>query len=349
MIKKIGWGFGRCNQFCRHCYNASSWKAPAHDFETLKAVADKICPQITDINYGTGEFIVNPNALDLAKYIHAAYPKISQAVTSNGSTIIVMPGEDIKALFHDIDISLDFPSEARHNEFRGHPKAWSWAMGALRKLQEIGVPRTLVTCVNSLTTNDDIEKLLETASEYGALWRVNWFREVGRGDSSLRIDAKRAWDIIGLLAARTEFVTTDSIFGAVIGVPSKPCSAGRSTCRIHEGLSTSPYPFLKGPEWDGGNIADPSVTLQSIYDSKPFSILRGRKADLCSRCPFFERCLGGCATRAILHADISQPDDYCPLRAGLDVAALRQIKPKVTQSSDLVHDGYLCTTIVKPA
>ena len=349
MIKKIGWGFGRCNQFCRHCYNASSWKAPTHSLEILKIIADKICPQITDINYGTGEFIVNPHALDLAKYICGNYPDISQAVTSNGSTIALMSHEDIKMLFHDVDVSLDFPSEVRHNEFRGHPKAWSWSMEALRKLQEIGVPRTLVTCVNSLTTDDDIKKLLEIASQNEALWRVNWFRQVGRGNSSLRINAKRAWDIIKLLAERCEFITIDSLFGAILRISSKPCSAGYYTCRIHEGLSTSPYPFLKGPEWDGGNIADSSVTLQTIYSSKPFSILRNRKVDLCGKCPFFEQCQGGCATRAILHAGIDQPDDYCPIKAGLDIATLQQIKPKIAKSHDLVHDGYLCTTIVKPA
>lgn len=348
MIRKIGWGFGRCNQFCRHCYNASSWKAPTHSLEVLKAIADKICPQITDINYGTGEFIVNPHALELAKYIHDNYPDVSQAVTSNGSTIVLMSWQDIKTLFHDVDVSLDFPSEIRHNEFRGHPKAWSWSMEALHKLREIGVPRTLVTCVNSLTSNDDIERLLEIAAANEALWRVNWFRQVGRGDSSLRIDAKRAWEIIKLLSERSEFITVDSIFGTVLGIPSKPCSAGRYTCRIHEGLSTSPYPFLKGPEWNGGNIANHSVTLQTIYDSKPFSILRDRKADLCKECPFSAQCQGGCATRAILHASIDRPDDYCPIKAGLDTSALQQIKPRIAQSHDLVHDGYLCTTIVKP-
>lgn len=348
MIKKIGWGFGRCNQFCKHCYNASSWRAPAHKFAVLKAIADKICPHITDINYGTGEFIVNPNALDLARYIHDAYRHVSQSVTSNGSTIMLMPGRDIKTLFHDVDISLDFPDAAKHNRFRGHPDAWSWSLGALHKLQNIDVPRTLVTCVTSLTSDDDIKRLLNIALENEAFWRINWFRRAGRGGHALRITAGRAWDIMKMLSERAEFLVMDSVFGTVLGIPAKPCSAGHSTCRIHEGLIVSPYPFLKGPKWNSGDIAQEAVTLRTVYESKPFSLLRQRKPALCADCPLFAACRGGCATRAILHTDINQPDDYCPMQAGLDIATLREYKPKIARQYDLVHDGYLCTTIVKP-
>lgn len=348
MIQKIGWGFGRCNQFCKHCYNASSWKAPAHDFAVLKTIADKICPHITDINYGTGEFIVNPNALGLARYIHDVYPHISQSVTSNGSTVMAMREFDIKTLFHDIDISLDFPDAAKYNDFRGNPDAWLWSLGALRKLQNIGVPRTLVTCVTSMTSDDDIKRLLDIALGHGAFWRINWFRRAGRGGHALRITAERAWDIMKMLSERVEFLVMDSIFGAVWDIPSKPCSAGHSTCRIHEGLTVSPYPFLKGQKWDGGNIADNGVDLQTVYESKPFFMLRQRKPGLCADCPLFAVCRGGCATRAILHSGIDKPDDYCPMQAGLDITALQEYKPKIAQQYDLVHNGYLCTAIVKP-
>ncbi len=349
MIKKVGWGFGRCNQFCKHCYNASTAKAPQYSFATLKEIADKICLEITDINFGTGEFIVNPNALLLARYIREKYPHIVQAVTSNGSTIIQMAPTEIKHLFHDVDISLDFPSENRHNEFRGHPLAWKWANGALQILKELEVPRTLVTCVNSSTTNDDIEKLLEIAEKYDALWRINWFRQTGRGDASLRISAKRTWDIIRFLSKKVKFVVLDSIFGAVLRIPCKPCPAGHYTCRIHENLNMSPYPFLKGPQWNSGNIADPSTNLKTVYESEIFKNLRERQAPFCKDCPFFKECRGGCATRSVLHnGGINQPDDYCPVQAKLDIKSLQEISIEFTNSINLVHDGYLCTTIVKP-
>lgn len=347
MIRKVGWGFGRCNQFCRHCYNASTCHAPAHGLDVLKRIADKICPSITDINYGTGEFIVNPNALELAEYVDERYPHVVQAVTSNGYTVIRLGPERVGKLFHDVDISLDFPSAERHNGFRGHAKAWDWAVGALRVLREAGVPRTLVTCVTSLTTDDDILRLLDLSAEFGAYWRINWFRQVGRGDPSLRIGAARAWDIVRMLSGRARFVCLDSVFGGVLGFGCTPCTAGHHTCRIHEGLKVSPYPYLKGEQWDCGNIADPETDLGAVYRSAPFEALRARKPRICSDCPFFDTCRGGCASRAALHVGRDGADDYCPVAAGLDIGSLREIELVRAEDATLVHDGYLCTTIVE--
>jgi len=110
-IKKLGWGFGRCNQFCDHCYNSSKRHAPEYTFNQLKTVADKVCIHVDDINYGTGEFFMNPNSTDLCEYIADTYLHVKQAITSNGSTIVMMRPEKVKRLFHDVDISLDFPDE----------------------------------------------------------------------------------------------------------------------------------------------------------------------------------------------------------------------------------------------
>lgn len=348
-IKKLGWGFGRCNQRCKHCYNASKSQGPAYTFAQLRAVADKVCPGITDINYGTGEFFVNPNSVDLCEYIADTYPYISQAVTSNGSTIVMMRPEKIRSLFHDVDVSLDFPDERRHCEFRVHPKAWTWVIEALEILRDQNVPRSIVTCVNSQTTDSDIAGLLELAKKYDATWRINWFRCTGRGTEDLRIDAKRAWDIIRFLSDKVVFQCVDSIFAGPLSLSAKPCPAGHHTCRIHENMETSCYPFLKGEEWSGGNMLDPKVTLETIYNSLAFSRLRERKVSFCQECPFKDICGGGCVTRASLHSGgINMPDDYCPILAGLDVTELSKINVRQEKSKNLVHDGYLCTTIVKP-
>lgn len=348
-IRKLGWGFGRCNQRCKHCYNASKPHAPVYEFSQLKQVADKVCPVISDINYGTGEFFVNPNTTDLCEYIADIYPHVHQALTTNGSTVVMMRPEKVARLFHDVDVSLDFPDEARHNEFRQHTRAWSWVHEALGILQAHSVPRSIVTCVTSQTNNDDIVGLLEIARQYGATWRINWFRCTGRGTADLRLTAARAWEVIRFLSElNVTFLTLDSIFAGPLGVECNPCPAGHHTCRIHENMETSCYPFLKGVEWTGGNILRPEVTLDTIYASHAFERLRERKVAACVGCPFKTTCQGGCVTRAALHnGSISQRDDFCPIAAGLDVDALREIKIKKGQC-DLVHEGYLCTTICKP-
>lgn len=353
MIKKVGWGFGRCNMSCAHCYNASQMRGvPTYSFDVLKSVADKICPEIKDINFGTGELLCNPNALELARYIRSAFPHVDMSVTSNGYTIVEMNATEVKSLWNDVDISVDFPSEKRHNDFRGHARAWQWATEALETLRRLRIQHTVVTCVTSQTTDEDLVGLLEICRRYQAFFRINWYREVGRGvETGLRISANRAWEILELLAPQVVFSSLDSVFAGPLGVRSLPCPAGTRSARIHQDGQVTAYPFLKGEEWSAGNILETGTDLATIEASPVFKRLRERPLPVvCQSCRFVEACRGGCVTRAALHAGgLDQPDDYCPQVAGLlpRVEHLRE-QIVVQKIGNLVHDGYLCTTIMRP-
>ncbi len=357
-LKSIGWGFGVCNMHCKHCYGASSSRAEEHTFTELAAIADKICPTITDINYGTGEFIFNPNAVELARYIARNYPNVKQAVTTNGATAIMMDPAEVKRIFHDIDISIDFPDPERHNDFRQHPRAWDWVERSLKICKELGIEASIVTCVTSQTSDDDIKEFLELADKHQASWRTNWFRKTGRGKSKLQLTPYRFWQIIKLLAEQgiTFESISDPLIANILGNAEKNpvagCSCGRLSCRIQTDLSVTPCVYLKGEKWAAGSIAE--KTLDEIYTSVLFSQIRDRYPDLCKDCRFGEQCRGGCASRAFLHlGDLRQPDDYCPYAAS-DIAVMDlvhqilDIQLKVTPGTDKVHDGYLCTMIVKP-
>ncbi len=346
-FKKIGWGFGRCNLKCRHCYNASDGtRAPAWPLEQLQAIADRLINtfRIQDINYGTGEFCLNPNALPLARYIHHQYPRIHQAVTSNGFSVLQLSDANLR-IFHDIDISIDFPDEKRHNGFRKTPEAWTWAREGLQKLATLHLPRSIVSCISSLTTNRDIEDFLKLAGETGANWRLNWFRHTGRGTASLRISPRRAWEIIEILSEQARMICLDSVFAAPLGIPSCPCPEGKESFRIHEDMSLTPSPFLKGTEWAIGRIRnDGAVELNGSLEA-----IRRRRPPLCRTCRFHAACGGGCISRSILHSGgLDQPDDFCPVLSGLDLKRIERISPVFRKDADLVHDGYLCTTIVTP-
>ncbi|MEK7511825.1 MAG: radical SAM protein, partial [Patescibacteria group bacterium] len=158
-IKSVGWGFGRCNMHCQHCYSAASFATPEHSFADLRFIAEKICPEISSVNYGTGEFIFNPNAVELARYIASDFPHVSQAITTNGSSILMMNPAEVRRLFHDIDVSVDFADPETHLKFRRHPKAWEWVNKALELCEMLDVERSIVTCVTSQTSDDDIKEL----------------------------------------------------------------------------------------------------------------------------------------------------------------------------------------------
>jgi len=222
-------------------------------------------------------------------------------------------------------------------------------MDALDVLRTQDIQGSLVTCVNSQTTKQDIELLLNIAKDHGVNWRINWFRCTGRGAHELRISAERAWEVIKFLSDKASFYCIDSIFAGPLQVKSSGCPAGQSSCRIHENMDTSCYPFLKGKQWSGGNLLNPDVNMNTIYDSLEFKRVRERHVPYCENCAFNVTCKGGCVTRAFLHnGGINQPDDYCPVLAGITDEYIQEINLEFEDQCDLVHDGYLCTTIVKP-
>ena len=358
-LKKIGWGFGGCNMGCEHCYNASQLVADdCPKFTDLKKVADKLCPQITDINYGTGEFDFNPNALGLARYIRNEYPHIKQAVTTNASTLMLLQPVEIKYLFHDIDISLDYPNAEEHNRFRRHSQAWNWVIESLNILKDLDMERSIVSCVTSRTTDDDIKQLLEISQEFDASWRTNWFRKVGRGKESLRLSTRRFWAIMLFLAKQgVQFDSmSDPLIANLLGHQEKNpfpgCACGKFSCRIQTDLTVTPCVYLGKEKWASGSFLNQSV--EDVYNSKHFISIRERYPDFCKNCPFGDTCRGGCASRAVLHnGGLDRPDDFCPytiMERNEADEMLAEIKSnlKVINGSNKVHDGYLCTMIVKP-
>lgn len=351
-IKKIGWGFGLCNMNCTHCYNNSSMgqDIPRYSFKQLVSVATKVCPSVRDINFGTGELFCNPNTMRLIAFIAQNYPHIDMAITSNGYTIVKMKKIDIKRQLNDVDISVDFPDKQRHNEFRGHDKAWFWANRALKILQEIRIQTTITTCVTSQTTDEDLLGLISMANRYGACLRINWYRNTKKETNHLRISAERAWSVIELLADKVIFSSLDSIFAGPLGVKCQSCPAGGFSARIHQDMSVTAYPFLKGEKWSAGNILDPKVNMYTVFNSSVFNKLRSRNVSYCKECPFQKTCNGGCLTRAVLHnKGINDTDDFCPVRYK-QMDTVNRIKGKIVliKQGNLVHDGYLCTTIMKP-
>ena len=351
-LKKIGWGFGLCNMNCEHCYNNSCAgdSVPRYTLGQLIDVADKICPHIRDINFGTGEVICNPNVIRLIHYITDTYPHIDIAITSNGYTIVKMNLIDIKRRLSDVDISIDFPDKDRHNTFRRHPQAWEWAIRALEILVETRMQRTIVVCVTSRTSNHDIMQMLQMANKYGTCLRLSWYRNTGRGVKELQVSAERAWQIIEFLSDKAIFGCLDPVFAGPLGVKSVPCPGARFSARIHQDMSVSAYPFLQGQQWSAGNILDPQMDLVKVYDSEAFQRIRNRKVAFCESCEFVSSCAGGCITRAILHSGgLNEVDDYCPVKNG-QMRLVERSRNNIVmhKQGNLVHEGYLCTTILRP-
>ena len=369
-LKSIGWGFGGCNMGCDHCYNASTFISQMQSFPELRAIADLICPFIDSINFGTGEFDFNANAVQLARYINNFYPHVKLAITTNGTSILLLRPEEVKKIFHDVDVSLDFPNPEEHNRFRKHPMAWEFVQTSLMILKNLGMERSIVTCVTSRHTDDHIRQMLSFAQEYGASWRTNWFRLTGRGKEHLRITADRFWGVIKLLAQEGWLFEclSDPLLASLLGRPDKNpvhgCACAKLSCRIQTDSTVTPCVYLKGQEWSGGSILQdgkliegnrfsiPINTLEKIYESDRFRAVRERFPDRCKECKYGETCRGGCSSRAFLHSGgLDQLDDFCPFitmereKAEDMLSEIRSLA-QIIDGTGKVHDGYLCTMIV---
>jgi len=355
-IKSIGWGFGLCDMNCPKCYShaGSGRRAPCYAIEELQAVADKICDAgVTDINYGTGEFIMNPNVVDLLRYIHDRYPAVKQAVTTNGATLKLID----KALlrhFHDVDISVDFADPETHNRSRGHPLAWKWIIEGLKILEDLGMEKSIVTCVTGTHTDKDLLELLEFCELHDATGRYNFFRETGAQKDlpGLVVSAKRHWEIIRLLVKEGVVFESlsDPLLAAIFGKANeyglKGCPCGQVSCRIQKDMEVTPCVYLGGPLWSAGNIQ--KVSLASVYETDPFRRIRERYPKECRECKYGDVCRGGCASRAYLSGgDLNLRDVYCPFLAGPEVMEIveeiRELGIKTGTGTEKVHDGYLCT------
>ena len=350
-IQKIGWGFGSCNMNCTHCYNASTGHRFNYELTDLKKIADKICRQkISDINFGTGELLVNPNALKVARYIKKKYPLVNLGLTTNGYSVVYMDEKILKKAFHDIDVSIDFPNQQKHNQFRRHPLAWSWANQALATCQRLGIESSIVTCATSETKDEDILKLLEMAKKYGTSLRINWFRPTGRGKKEFCISPLRFWQIIYLLSKHAIFEgLSDPLLQTFFAPHTKHhCACGWTSARIQQDMTVTPCVFLKGQNWASGHILKNS--LEKIYKHKNFKAIRLRKPVRCLKCPYYAGCQGGCASRAYLQGDgLNKEDAYCPFKNKQTKKLIKKIKKTITvHDSNKVHNGYLCTLIIKP-
>ena len=147
----IGWGYvSDCNMNCEFCYSkdARQHAAPV-DLKVAQKFVDQNAEIINSINYGTGENSLSDEWFQLIGYIRDNYPQIRQSLTTNGTITKVVSNNSIKydifcKAIDEVDVSLDFYDEQRHNEFRGNPVAHQMANQTLQLCKSTGKQSTIV-------------------------------------------------------------------------------------------------------------------------------------------------------------------------------------------------------------
>src|SRR5881409_2480617 len=289
-----------CNLRCAHCYRADMVVE-----RLTRADVRRVCDAVHagSMNLGVGENGLHSEYQGILDDL--AVRGIKTSITSNGLSIERL-GDAQLIRFHSVELSLDFPTEAEHDAFRGQGN-WRTVVTALERCAGLTVPVT-VTAVMMTINYRRLPALAHVAAGFGANLRVNVYQPSRTDRFTLAYE--QLWD----------------------GFPGSGC--GRSTVRIALDGRVLPCTY-----WPGNRltIADLERAGGAIVEADEFVAAR-RLPRACADCP----CRGGCAGRRALTGRPDAADPYCPFARGQRIV----LDWERAGSRDLPKVGSACTTVV---
>jgi radical SAM protein with 4Fe4S-binding SPASM domain len=275
---------------------------------------------------------MHPEFKEILAYLRTR--PVQLTITSNGHSIAVLEDKEVRA-FHDIEFSLDYPSEAEQDAQRG---AGNWALihQQARRCVSLGVPVTIIA-VMMKSNYLRLAEVARVAKQFGAPLRVNVYQAVRSDVYALTYE--EYWDGFERLFAETDVIAIgEPLVRAMAGLPPLRSGCGVSTVRVTPRATTQPCVYWPG---SGEPLSDLISAGPEILNTAPFEQAR-TLPQACEPCEFRESCRGGCAGRRRLQRALLQPDFYCPIIRGqrpklqIQMAANRDL-PKLRSS---------CTTVV---
>lgn len=318
-----------CNLSCSFCYRDPT-RVDRLKLEQVRAVMGSL--KVRSVNLGTGENGMHPEFREILTYLRTLPVKLT--ITSNGHSAAVLTDEEVRA-FHDIEFSLDYPSEAEQDAQRG---AGNWALiheQAARCLR-LGTPVTFIS-VMMKSNYLRLAEVAKVARKYLAPLRVNVYQSV-RSDI-YALSYEQYWQGFRALLAETEVIAIgEPLVRAMAGLPPRVGGCGVSTVRVTPRATTQPCVY-----WPGAG--EPLSVLLSIgaevVETPPFVESRA-VPDACGSCVHLETCYGGCAGRRRIQNALHQPDFYCPIVRG----ETQKLEIRMAPAHDLPKGESACTTIV---
>src|SRR5262245_17512178 len=107
-----------CNLTCSFCYRDPT-RTDRLSLDQVKEVMERL--PVRSVNLGTGENGMHPDFKSILAYLRTKPVKLT--ITSNGHSVAVLEDDELRA-FHDIEFSLDYPSQAEQDAQRG-PGNWA--------------------------------------------------------------------------------------------------------------------------------------------------------------------------------------------------------------------------------
>lgn len=320
-----------CNLACSFCYRDPD-RTDRLTLDQLQSVMT--CLPIQSVNLGTGENGMHPDFVAILDYLRKAPIKLT--ITSNGHSIAVLDDEHVRA-FHDVEFSLDYPSESEQDEQRGSGN-WRLIHEQANRCRQLGVPVTIIAVMmksNCLRLAD----VARVAKKFAAPLRVNVYQSVRTDLFALTYE--EYWDGFRRLFAETDVIAIgEPLVRAFSGLPAPEhsCGCGVSTVRVTPRATTQPCVYWPG---SGGALADLLAVGEGITKTASFAATQ-IVPSACEPCEFRNSCGGGCAGRRMLRSALDEPDPYCPIVRG----DRPQLEIRMAEARDLPKLNSACTTVV---
>lgn len=318
-----------CNLSCSFCYRDPS-RSDRLSLDQVKAVIGTL--QVRSVNLGTGENGMHPDFKNILAFLKTKPVKLT--ITSNGHSVAVLEDDELRS-FHDIEFSLDYPTQVEQDAQRGAGN-WDLIHQQAQRCMELGVPVTVIA-VMMKSNYLRLAEVARVAKNFGAPLRVNVYQAV-RSDL-YALSYEEYWDGFRRLFAETDVIAIgEPLVRALAGLPPMHAGCGVSTVRVTPRGTTQPCVYWPG---NGEPLSDLVSSGPQILNSTPFEEAR-TLPQACEPCEFRDTCHGGCAGRRRLQGALLQPDFYCPIIRGhrptleIRMAAGRDL-PKLSSS---------CTTVV---
>ena len=327
MAFSVGIGLtNECNLRCAHCYRPDM-VIDRLTFQDVRRVCESL--PIRSMNLGVGENGLHPEYQAILDYLWDR--GIKTTITSNGLSIDALTDQAVKR-FHNVEFSLDFPTEREHDAFRGQGN-WRTVMAAIDRCADIGLSVT-VTSVMMRINYDKLGALAKIASAVGANLRVNVYQPAKTDQFTLTYD--QFWEGFKRLLGSAHLVaTTEPVLAAVLGLEGfEGPGCGRTTVRVAPDGRILPCTY-----WPKSRLTltDLRALGEDIVQAPEFFEAR-HVPSACAGCP----CGGGCAGRRALLGDLRAPDPYCPFARKDSI----RIDWERVPWQELPKVGSACTTVV---
>ncbi len=318
-----------CNLACAFCYRDPA-RTDRLSLDQVRSVMERL--PVRSVNLGTGENGMHPDFKAILAYLRTQPVKLT--ITSNGHSVAVLQDDELRA-FHDIEFSLDYPSQAEQDAQRGNGN-WELIHQQAERCVKLGVPVTIVA-VMMKANYLHLAEVARVAKHFGAPLRVNVYQTV-RSDI-YALSYEEYWEGFRRLFEENDVIAIgEPLVRAMAGLPPVRGGCGVSTVRVTPRATTQPCVYWPG---SGEPLSDFITMGLDILDSAPFDQARTLPA-ACQPCEFRDSCHGGCAGRRRLQGALLEPDYYCPVVRGEH----RTLQVRMAATRDLPKLSSSCTTVV---